>query len=182
MSFIIGMVGLPAVGKSMIAQKIEKKFGFSHINKDRMRDFLIKNIAYYNDAVYSYSNPLISSVNSIVRPSSDLLVKELLEKGQNIIIDGYGKVKANRDHYKKLTSAYNPKIIIVYVKEKEEVILERLKQRDDNKNYRWVESYLNRWKPKFSEPSKKECDYLIEVWSKEYHDAIEKIGEILEDK
>ena len=158
------MVGLPAVGKSTIGNKISSEFNISHINKDRFRDFLIGNIRFFNDTPYSHRNPKIKLVNEVVAPAADKIILQHLKNGQSVIIDGYGKNKEKRDGYKELIKNYDYKIIIIYVKEKEETILKRLKKRDEeDKNSRWIETYYTRWKPTFSVPKKEECDELIEV-------------------
>jgi len=180
MAFIIGMVGLPAVGKSTLAEQISTKLGISHVNKDRIRDYLIESIQYFNGAQYSHSNPLISSVNSVVGPSSDQIIKELLGLGQNVIIDGYGKAKNQRDNYVSLTNEYEPIRIIIYVQEKEDLILERLKKRDSDSRSRWIENYMNKWKPTFNAPSSDECDHLILAHSSNHEAVISKIKEIIQ--
>jgi len=174
---IIGMVGLPAVGKSVFAERLVKEFGFSHVNKDKMRNFFRDSIKYFNDADYSHHNSLIDSVNRVVIPSADILIKELIDQDQNVIIDGYGKFKDRRDRHRENLKKYNTTLIIVYVKEKEEVIIERLKKRESGEN--WVKHFYKKWKPGFDIPTKDECEFIIEVSPEGYEEAIEKIRKIL---
>jgi adenylate kinase family enzyme len=178
MVFVIGMVGLPAAGKSTFAQKVVEKFGFSHINKDKLRFFFRDNITYFHGADHSHHNDLIDSVNRVVKISSDELVRELVGQGQNIIIDSYGGSKERRDNRKEPLKGYDTKLIIVYVTEDEKVILDRLGKRDNGNN--WVEYYHKKWKPSFEVPEEKECDHLIKVNKDNHQESLEKIKKIIE--
>jgi len=178
---IIGMVGHPASGKSTFAKRLTKELGISHINKDDIRDFLVENIFEYRDADKSYSNEKISSVNRVVKVASDELMEELAARGKSFIIDGYGKIKEQRNEMKKFFKEKNIllPVIIVYVVEEREVILKRLKKRDDNKTTKWVENFLKVWEPGFSEPTKKECDLLIKVTKTNVSESIELIRDFI---
>ncbi|MGV8162886.1 MAG: ATP-binding protein [Candidatus Nanoarchaeia archaeon] len=181
MVVVIGMVGLPAAGKSTFAREISDKFNISHVNGDQIREYLINSINYFKSADYSHENPLINSVNSVVRPMSDRIIEELLSKGQNVIIDGYGKDQNTRDSRKKIIENFKPFLILIYVKEEQELILNRLSLRDKGKKTRWVENYKNTWLPKFSEPELKECNVLLTVTALNKEQILEQLKNILND-
>lgn len=177
--FVIGMVWHPAAWKSTLAKELVNSLGFSHINKDKIRIFLRDNIKYFEWADHSYSNTKIASVNRVVKPSSNFLIEELLKEWQNIIIDWYWKTRQKRDEYKKLLKKYNIKLIILYVKEEKNIILERLKERDKNQKTKWVENFLNKWYPEFDPPLKNESDYLMEVSSSNKEESIKNLKKII---
>ncbi|MGV8169332.1 MAG: nucleoside monophosphate kinase [Candidatus Nanoarchaeia archaeon] len=179
MVVVIGMVGLPAAGKSTFAKKLVNELNISHVNGDQIRDYLISSIKYFNGADYSHSNPLIKSVNNVVRPMSDRIVEELLSQGQSVIIDGYGKTKENRDSRRKLVEKFNAFIVIVYVKEEQEPILTRLKKRDEGNSTKWVENYSNKWLPEFSEPQPEECDLLLTCTQDNKEEILNELKKVL---
>ncbi|NQU98533.1 ATP-binding protein [Candidatus Woesearchaeota archaeon] len=180
MVIVIGMVGKPATGKSTFARELAKKLNLTHIDTDKMRDIFIDNFKYFNNADYSYSNDLIASVNRVVRPTTMLLMQELLDQNVSFIIDGYGKTKVKRDRLRELFKKHAVTQIIVYTIETEEVIIKRLEKKTNGTQ--WVENYLRKWKPTFNEPTKEECDYLIEVKSDNHKEAIDKIKGIVNNQ
>lgn len=160
MQYVIGLVGKPAVGKSTLGRKLAEELNFSHINKDEFRRFFISEIKYYNEGFHYDTNFQIKSINRVLMPMADNLIKELLDAGQNIIIDGYGKRKKSRDHAKKVVNEFDVKIILVYLKADENIMIERLSKREDGDN--WVISYYSKWKNEFDVPNSNEADYFIE--------------------
>lgn len=177
MNYVIGLVGKPAVGKSTLGSRLSNELGISHLNKDEFRRFFISHIKYYNDGFYYDTNPQIKSINRVLRPMTDKLIKELLDAKQNIIIDGYGKNKKSRDHYIELLKEYDIKIILVYIKSDENIILDRLSKRDKDQNTKWVESFHSRWNEEFDVPNSNESDYFIET--NDINEAFEKIRRII---
>jgi thymidylate kinase len=72
-------------------------------------------------------------------------------------------------------------LIILYIKEEKNVIIQRLidRDKDKDKNTKWVENFLKKWYPEFDPPSKEESDYFIEITPKNINQAIKKIEKII---
>lgn len=177
---VIGLVGFPATGKSTLGKQLSKEFNFSHINGDNIRNFLIENISYFNGTTDHFHNNKIKTINKLARPFKNKLITTLLDEGQSIIIDGYGKSKNKRKLSEKLLEKYDLNKIIIYLEEKEEIIIERLKQRDKkDTKASWVEGYFEKWKFSVDKPESSECDLLIEANSNDSEKIIKQIKQFL---
>lgn len=182
MAVLIGIVGLPAVGKSTFAKKLVKQFALNHVRTDGIREFLKSNFTYYTDADYSHPNPLIASVNRIVRKLTDDLITEFMAEGQSVIVDSAGKTKEKRKHRIVIARAACPdvKYLLIEILTNEEVVLQRLAAREDDNNQRWVETYTNRWKPMYEQLTSDEADFLLVYDGSNEEEILKKVGELLD--
>ena len=177
--YLIMVVGHNASGKTYISEKIADKFKLNRINNDLIRKFVIENIKYYNDAIFSYPGGKINSVNKVVWKFSINLIIELLKNKQSVLVDGISIVKSKRTKYFKLA---NKKIttIIIETKIDEDELLRRLQTRDqEDKKDKWVKFYKDIRKNKYDPIKDNEADYVFHYNQKNLNEIIKQLKKMI---
>ena len=176
----IGTTGHWAAGKTTLARKLAKRFDMDLIRGDAVRDFLIKEISFYKDAQYSHHNPLIDSANKVGRKFKLSLMKELIKQGRSVLVDSAGYVKEKRKVHLNLVKKINPKIITILIntQENNNIIVERLKERDRKMGWKWEETHDKIRKKTFQEPTSEEADHILTFDQKNYDEIVSKLEKI----
>lgn len=152
---IINIMGLPGSGKTTLAKKIEKELNFDRIEKDAMRIFFTENISLFSKGVEE------TRESKEVRGKIQFewivsLLTHLARVKRNIILEG-GVHEATRQHAFNLVQKENPsaEIFSIWINLPEELLLERLRKRDETGEAYLPSSGFERVKNLFEEPQGK---------------------------
>ena len=178
---LILISGHNASGKSTLSKEIESQLNISRVNGDIIRDLVINNVRYYSDTHYSYPNSKIKSANKAISIFRKELIKELLLQNQSILIDGAGITQERRKAYLDLKNCSSKNIItiIIEVIVEENILLNRLKKRDNkNKKHKWIDFYKDIRKEKYESVKKNEADFILKYDQNNSKEIIQSIKKI----
>jgi len=128
--YFVIFVGVPGSGKTTIAKRLSKKYGFCRVSTDSIKNYLRK----YN---YSFE---IKDLFKIQRK----IFHKLLEKEINIISDSNSDLKKYRTSLKKLARSKGYKSIVIYIKVSTDVAYHRIiKKKKLIKSKSWYKKLIN---------------------------------------
>ncbi len=179
----IVVFGHNASGKSTFTKKILEKFRLNRVNGDIVRDLIIKNIDYYSDINYSYFTEKAASMNKITDKFRLTLLEELINKKEPILIDGSSVAKRTRTRYLELVrNNSNYVTIIIEVSVDEEVLIQRLKERDrNNQGHKWLQQYTGKKKDMYEPVEETESDYYLKYNQENFDEIVAELNIIIPD-
>lgn len=147
------LVGFPYSGKTTLAKELEGKFGFARINIDE-----IKFAKGYEDVG---DEDVPDKVWNEIFEEADILIRQYLNKGKNLVNEYAWITKAWRDRARKVASDAGFQTKIIYLKIPKEVILERWGNNSQTKTrFQWPKDEFKRYLEEFEELSPDE-NYVI---------------------
>lgn len=115
---LLMMVGLPGTGKSSVVEKLQKRVSCVVVSTDNIR-LLMRNKPTYTAAEMMLVYEVCYSI-----------IEARLKQGQRVVFDASNYLAARREHLKKLAQRAGAPVAVCYVQAGQEVIRERLQQRN----------------------------------------------------
>lgn len=177
----VNIIGHNSSGKTTLAQKLAKEFGFNRVNGDNFRKFVYENIAYFKNTDLSFPNERYRQLNPLVVHYRIELTKILLRADQNVIFEGSGNTPEHRARYLKEIRTNFPEVkrVIIWVDIDEEKLLKRLKERDEGTGTQWTRMYQEIKKQTFVPPHDHETDAVLRYDQTNYPTIRKKIERYL---
>jgi|JI10StandDraft_1071094.scaffolds.fasta_scaffold00985_37 adenylate kinase family enzyme len=176
------MVGLPGSGKTTLAKRVIAKFPFlNYVSGDMLRDFLVKSIVYFHDAVCSHINQKFNSINRIVNAYRESLVAELLQAGESVLIDRTNFTTEKRKEFIDVAKNINASVVvaIIYAKADDDTFESRLLEREQkNVGTRWREAHQER-SDNFEEPLASEADNFFTYTQDNEEEILDALKQLL---
>lgn len=117
------IIGLPGVGKSTVAQLITENRKATIINSDEVRRELFPKSRTYSP-----------KETQLVIKETEKRVKELLKKGEDVILDALFTKQGPRDFYKNLAVVLGANFRVIFVSADEGIVEERMRAREKTNN------------------------------------------------
>jgi predicted kinase len=164
----INVVGMPASGKSTLIDKLAPEFALNVVDGDKIRNLLNEMVLYYQDPGAVHSGPINDSFAYVVDAWRVGLVKELMSRGQSVIVRG-GINPQSRAKYQEMVRSQFPGVPIIMIdcQIDEPELVTRLEARGDD----WVEKYHNYFSKVVKPPEPQEYDELL-VYTQDNYDPI----------
>lgn len=177
---LINISGHNATGKTTVARKLEKIFGFNRISGDDFRNFLDTHIAYLRDFERSYPNPRADVTKTVVYGYRLELARALLKAGQNVLNDGSGANREAREKFIGTLKQEFPEIytVIIWVNLDESELLKRLAKRDESGS-KWTQMYHDYRKELLKPPEPDEADEILYYNQHNYAEIEQRLRELL---
>lgn len=118
---LLMMVGLPGTGKSSVVENLQQKLACVVVSTDNIR-LLMRNKPTYTAAEMMLVYEVCYSI-----------IEARLKAGQRVIFDASNYLAARREHLKKLAQRIGAPVAVCYVQAGQEVIRERLQQRNNGR-------------------------------------------------
>lgn len=115
---LLMMVGLPGTGKSSVVENLQKRVSCVVVSTDNIR-LLMRNKPTYTAAEMMLVYEVCYSI-----------IEARLKQGQRVVFDGSNYLAARREHLKKLAQRTGAPVAVCYVQAAQEIIHERLYQRN----------------------------------------------------
>ena len=119
---VIILAGMPATGKSTLAAKLQKKFGYPILEKDFIKEGLFDTLGF---SCYAEKRALDVAANEVLLRWMDAMVKA----GQSMIIDNNFDVQSAKK-LGEMLDTYNCKCVTVFMNGDPQVLYERYFERD----------------------------------------------------
>ena len=141
-------MGLPGSGKTTFAKEFSKRYGFIHLNSDRIR-------------LGIFYNPKYDELeHKIVYDTLDNILSNLLKHGKNVVYDANLNKLTHRKEKYSIAKKNRSKVLTCYFKVPEEVALKRLlSRRHEIPKNKWKsspEEVYHRLKEQIEPPKKNE--------------------------
>lgn len=152
---LIILMGLPATGKSFLANLLEEKFNFVKVSGENITYQLFKKTAC---TVKQYER-----VYKIAR----LLTAKFLKNGYNVVFDGTNLKKKYRKQIYEVTNNIQVRRFLLWVKARPKIIFERIKKMNINyKNQNNIRSRItvkkfDAFKKQLEPPTRREIKTYI---------------------
>lgn len=115
---LLMMVGLPGTGKSSVVEKLQKRVSCVVVSTDNIR-LLMRNKPTYTAAEMMLVYEVCYSI-----------IEARLKQGQRVVFDASNYLAARREHLKKVAQRAGAPVAVCYVQAGQDVIRERLQQRN----------------------------------------------------
>lgn len=115
---LLMMVGLPGTGKSSVVENLQKRVSCVVVSTDNIR-LLMRNKPTYTAAEMMLVYEVCYSI-----------IEARLKQGQRVVFDASNYLAARREHLKKLAQRAGAPVAVCYVQAAQDVIRERLQQRN----------------------------------------------------
>ncbi|MBX3056037.1 MAG: ATP-binding protein [Anaerolineae bacterium] len=115
---LLMMVGLPGTGKSSVVEKLQKRVPCVVVSTDNIR-LLMRNKPTYTAAEMMLVYEVCYSI-----------IEARLKQGQRVVFDASNYLAARREHLKKVAQRAGAPVAVCYVQAGQDVIRERLQQRN----------------------------------------------------
>lgn len=179
----INTVGHNASGKTTVAKRLEADLALNRVNGDAFRDFVYKNIIYFNDVDFSYPSEKYKQLNPLVINYRFELSWVLLGAKQSVLYDGSGSTKAFRKRYLDKVRQDFPEVktVLIWTDIDEAELLKRLELRNQSgeTGKKWVKMYREYKKDSFEPPELQEADIILRYDQTNYNEIVEKIKALL---
>ena len=111
------MMGAPGSGKSYLAERLCKEYGFFHLRSDEIRKYL-------------FSKPTYSpEENSRLFSLLDFLAEKLIATGVGVVYDANFTLRAYRTKLQKIASQYKAKYAVLWIQTPLAIAIRRAKTR-----------------------------------------------------
>lgn len=115
---LLMMVGLPGTGKSSVVENLQMRMNCVVVSTDNIR-LLMRNKPTYTAAEMMLVYEVCYSI-----------IEARLKQGQRVVFDASNYLAARREHLKKLAHRAGAPVSVCYVQAGQEIIRERLAQRN----------------------------------------------------
>lgn len=115
---LLMMVGLPGTGKSSVVEKLQKRVSCVVVSTDNIR-LLMRNKPTYTAAEMMLVYEVCYSI-----------IEARLKQGQRVVFDASNYLSARREYLKKVAQRAGAPVAVCYVQAGQDVIRERLQQRN----------------------------------------------------
>ena len=119
---VIILAGMPATGKSTLAEKLQKKFGYPILEKDFIKEGLFDTLGF---SCYAEKRALDVASNEVLLRWMGAMIKA----GQSMIIDNNFDVQSAKK-LSEMLDTYNCKCVTVFMNGDPQVLYERYFERD----------------------------------------------------
>ncbi len=157
----IQVIGVNGAGKTHLSTQLEERLDASRIGGDEIRRHIGATIRYFHGLDISHPNDLTRKLRPLVQNYRESMLRFLASQGETIIFDGSGAHLAIRETYRKIVreSGLPYRMVVVYCKPTESVILQRLAERTADAN--WQKAYFEIRKDEIEPPTDSEADLVI---------------------